>query len=116
MNLPHLAATALPPLVPRDGADGMMVLVIQLVMFAAIFYFLLIRPQRRERQRHQQMLSKLAKGDRVMTNGGILGEVVHATPAELTIRTGENTRIVLDRAHVARKIVESGTSDSAAKT
>lgn len=81
-----------------------MVLMFQLLMIFAIFYFLLIRPQRKERQRHQAMLGKLARGDQVMTNGGILGVIVHATDQALTIKTGENTRIVVDRGHIARKI------------
>lgn len=81
-----------------------MVLMFQLLMIFAIFYFLLIRPQRKERQRHQEMLGKLARGDQVMTNGGILGVIVHATDQALTIKTGENTRIVVDRGHIARKI------------
>ena len=78
-------------------------LIMMLLMFG-VFYFILIRPQRKEKQRHQAMLSKLAKGDRIMTNGGILGQIVHATETELTIRTAENTRIVIDRGHIARKI------------
>ena len=43
------------------------------------------------------MLQKLAKGDNVVTNGGIIGVIVHATEQALTIRTAENTRIVVDR-------------------
>lgn len=82
----------------------MMVLMFQLVMIGAIVYFLLIRPQRKERQRHQEMLQKLARGDRVVTNGGIVGQIVHAGESELTIKTAENTRIVIDRSYVARKI------------
>ena len=98
------AASPRPPLVPREGGNSAMVLMSQLVLIVGIFYFLLIRPQRKERQRHQEMLGKLSRGDQVMTNGGILGVIIHATDRALTIRTGENTRIVVDRGHVARKI------------
>ncbi len=100
-------ASPAPPMVPREGASGMGVFLFQIIFIIAIFYFILIRPQRKERQRHQDMLSKLAKGDRVMTNGGILGQIVHSTDAELTITTAENTRIVIDRGHIARKIEDS---------
>ncbi len=102
-----LVAAPPPPAVPREGADGMTVFLINIVMIVAIVYFLIIRPQRKERQRHQEMLQKLATGDRVMTNGGILGHIVHITDAELTIKTGENTRIVIDRGHIARKMTDS---------
>lgn len=100
-------ALAPPPAVPREGGSGMTVFLIQAILIIAIFYFILFRPQRKERQRHQEMLQKLAKGDRVMTNGGIIGQIVHATEQELTIRTAENTRLVVDRGHVARKFAEA---------
>ena len=105
-----LAAPPPPPAVAGDGSNAMTVLLFQVLMIGAIFYFLLIRPQRKQRQRHEEMLQKLARGDRVMTNGGILGSIVHVTDAELTIRTGENTRIVIDRGHVARKMSDHGAS------
>ena len=82
----------------------MMVFMFQIVMMIGIFYFILIRPQRKERRRHQDMLKTLSKGDRIMTNGGILAVIVHASEQELTVRTGENTRLVVDRGHIARKI------------
>ncbi len=80
------------------------IIVIQIFLFIAIFYFILIRPQRKERQRHRKMLQQLSKGDRVMTNGGIVGRIVHASEQELTITTAERTRLVIDRGHIARKI------------
>lgn len=97
-----------PPLVPREGGNNMTVFLFQIVLMIAIFYFILIRPQQKERKRHQQMLQTLSKGDRVMTNGGIIGVIVHATDTELTIRSGENTRLVVDRGHIARKTEDEG--------
>ncbi len=111
-SIPAVAATLFaaspsPPMVPREGASGMSVVLFQIMLMIFIFYFILIRPQRKERQRHKDMLSKLAKGDRVMTNGGILGQIVHTAETELMIKTAENTRIVIDRGHVARKIEDN---------
>ena len=80
---------------------------VNMVLIGAIVYFLLIRPQRKERQRHQEMLNKLTRGDQVVTNGGIVGQIVHVTESELTIKTGENTRIVVDRGYIARKVTDS---------
>ncbi|MGI9628345.1 MAG: preprotein translocase subunit YajC [Longimicrobiales bacterium] len=90
---------------PREGGNAGAIFFTQLILFGAIFYFILLRPQRKEQQRHREVLKALAKGDRVMTNGGILGTIVHAAEHELTIKTGDNTRIVIDRGHIARKIV-----------
>ena len=100
-----LTAPPPPPLVPREGGGGgTTVFMIQMVAIVAIFYFLLIRPQRKQQKQHREMLKTLTKGDHVVTNGGIIGVIVHAAEQELTIRTAENTRIVVDRGHVGRKI------------
>lgn len=87
---------------PGQGGSPGLVLVIQLVAIFAIFYFLLIRPQRKLQERHRQMLASLKRGDEVMTEGGIIGEVVHVKEDRLTLRTAENTRIVVARQKIAR--------------
>jgi preprotein translocase subunit YajC len=87
-------------------------LIIQLVAIALIFWFLLIRPQRKMQQRHREMIAALSAGDEVMTEGGILGKIVHVAEDRLTIKTGENTRVVVARAKIARVLNgpdESGT-------
>jgi preprotein translocase subunit YajC len=73
-----------------------------MVLIFVIFYFLLIRPQSKERQRHEQMLAGVKKGDEIITNGGIIGTVVHAEENRLTVKTGDNTRITVDRSRLAQ--------------
>lgn len=87
--------------VPREGGNAGTIFFVQMVLIFAIFYFLLIRPQAKEKQRHQQMLARLKKGDEIITNGGIIGKVVHVEEDRLTVRTGENTRLTVDRGRVA---------------
>ena len=87
---------------PREGGSNSMVFLLQMVAIGVIFYFLLIRPQRKEQQRHRQMIEELKKGDEVVTNGGIIGTVVHAQDDRLTIKTGENTRILVQRSRIAQ--------------
>ena len=79
-----------------------MIFLLQMVAIGVIFYFLLIRPQRKEQQRHRTMIEQLKKGDEVVTNGGIIGTVVHTQDDRLTIKTGENTRIVVQRGRIAQ--------------
>ena len=86
---------------PAPGRTGM-VMIIYLVSFGLIAWFLLIRPQRKMAQKHQAMLSAIKKGDEVMTEGGIIGTVVHMADDRLTLRTGENTRVVVARVKIAR--------------
>lgn len=87
---------------PREGGAGGTIFVIQMVLIFAIFYFLLIRPQRQAQKRHQAMLEALKKGDEVVTEGGIIGVVVHIDENRVTIRTGENTRLLVARGKIAR--------------
>ena len=86
---------------------------IMIGVFIAIFWFLLIRPQRKMRQQHEQLIAGLKKGDEVMTDGGIIGSVVHLAEDRLTLRTAENTRIVVARNKVARVMgAETGETKS----
>src|SRR5438876_4678573 len=75
-------------------------LVFQLVAVFAIIYFLILRPQKKQQERHRQLLASLQKGDRVVTSGGILGEVVHLKDDEVTVKSGE-ARLVVVRSNIA---------------
>lgn len=98
-------------MVPRQGGSAGIIFMGQMLLIFAIFYFLLIRPQAKERQRHEQMLKEIKKGDEVVTNGGIIGTVVHAEPDRLTVRTGENTRLTVDRGRVAQVVAPKDAKD-----
>lgn len=87
---------------PGSAGRGGLVLMIYTVAFIAIMWFIILGPQRRMQKKHQQMISELKKGDEIMTEGGILGSVVHLTEDRLTIKTGDNTRITVDRNRVAQ--------------
>ena len=87
---------------PREGGNATYIFLMQMVAIFVIFYFLLIRPQRKEQERQRTMIAEVKKGDEVITAGGIIGTVVHAQEDRLTIKTGENTRIVVERARIAR--------------
>ncbi len=91
---------------PGSAGRGGLVLMIYTVAFIAIMWFIILGPQRRMQKKHQQMISELKKGDEIMTEGGILGSVVHLTEDRLTIKTGDNTRIVVARSKIARVFAE----------
>ncbi len=80
-----------------------MALLIQLVLVVAIFYFLLILPQRREQKRHREMLAALRPGDRIATSGGLIGEIIQLKDDEVTLKSGES-RVVIERVRIARKV------------
>jgi preprotein translocase subunit YajC len=97
------------------GRSSMLPFVIQLVAIMAIFYFLLIRPQRKIAQKHQALLASLAKNDEVVTEGGIIGTVIHIEEDRITLKTAESTRIVVLRAKIARVLTDkTGTTGATA--
>ncbi len=66
-----------------------------LIVIFVIFYFLLIRPQSKKAKEHKQMVGALAKGDEVVTNGGILGKIVKVGDnfIELEVADGMNVKV-----------------------
>ena len=108
---------------PARGTNPMLPLLIQMGAIFAIFYFLMIRPQQKQRRQHEDRLRNLRKGDSVVTAGGLVGEVVHIKEAggedakksmedHVTIKTGES-RVVVERGRIAR-VAGSATSGAAA--
>ncbi|HEX7052085.1 MAG TPA: preprotein translocase subunit YajC [Longimicrobiales bacterium] len=88
-------------LAAQRGGGGGLVLLIELAVIVAIFYFLLVRPQRKLQQQHREMLAALKRGDQIVTEGGIIGEVVHLTEDRVTIKSGES-RFIVARPKIAR--------------
>lgn len=68
-----------------------------------IFYFLLIRPQRKQQKSHDEMVQSLSRGDEVVTIGGIIGKIVHLTDDRMTIKTADETRLEVERSKIGRK-------------
>jgi preprotein translocase subunit YajC len=79
---------------------------VPIVLLFVIFYFLLIRPQQKQQKEHKAMLQTLGKGDRVVTNGGIHGQIVEAKEDLLTVAITDSVKVKVDRSAVARKISE----------
>jgi len=84
------------------GGSPAWIWIFQIVAIIAIFYFLLIRPQKKERERHEEMIRSITKG---------VGKVVHATEDRLTIKSAENTRLVIQRGRVAQRIDPEATAE-----
>ena len=75
-----------------SGFDPMSLL--PLVLIFIIFYFFLIRPQQKKARQHQQMITDLRRGDRVVTTGGMLGVIVKIIDdQEVQLEIAENVRV-----------------------
>ena len=104
----------------QSGTGGLSMLVLQMGAIALVFYFLILRPSGQARKRHAELLTKLKKGDEVMTTGGIIGrvkdikEVDNGTAKEfrVTVESGTAT-VIVERSRIVR-VGESATSSAPA--
>jgi len=72
-----------------------------MVLMVVIFYFLLIRPQQKKAKEHRTLLDNLKRGDRVITNGGIIGEITALSDQVVTIEVADKVRLDVGRPYIA---------------
>jgi preprotein translocase subunit YajC len=94
------------------GGGGVGPNIIILVVFVVVFYFLLIRPQQKRMKDQQALLSRLASGDEVVTNGGILGRITEVNDTFLTLEVADGVRIKVQKSQIAA-LMPKGTLKSA---
>jgi preprotein translocase subunit YajC len=82
-----------------------------LIILFAVFYFLLIRPQSKRAKEHKNMVANLAKGDEVVTNGGILGTITDLDDNYATLKIADNVEIKVQRPSIST-LVPKGTIKS----
>lgn len=68
-----------------------------ILLMLGVFYFLLVRPQQKQEQRRQESLRRLAKGDTIITSGGLIGEIYAVKEHEFTIELGDKVRVRVAR-------------------
>lgn len=96
----------------QDAApQGGLMSFLPLIVIFAVFYFMLIRPQMKRSKEHRQLVSQLAKGDEVVTNGGLLGRITDVSETFITLEVAENVKIKLQRQAVA-SVMPKGTIKS----
>jgi preprotein translocase subunit YajC len=93
-----------------SGSSGLAVL-LPLLLMGVIFYFLLIRPQRRQRQAHQRLVDSVDVGDEVVTIGGVYGTVRALDDESLTLEVAPNVEVRFARGAIARKLVYDEAAD-----
>jgi preprotein translocase subunit YajC len=108
-------------LIQGSSGGGLSILILQMAGIGLVFYFLILRPSGQARKRHAELLSKLKKGDEVMTSGGLIGKVRDIKEVEseagkevrVTVESG-TASVVVERSRIVR--VGASTGPSAASS
>jgi preprotein translocase subunit YajC len=92
------------PATPPPMMDVLARMVPMFIIVFGIFYFLVIRPQKQELQDQSKLLEGLKKGDRVVTSGGIIGQVVGVEEQIVILGLEQNARMKVEKRSIARKL------------
>ena len=83
---------------------GAMSMPIMMLLMFGVFYLLIIRPQARKQKEHQEMLSKLGKGERIVTRGGIIGTITGTQGDDVVVlEIQEKVRVQVPRSYIENK-------------
>lgn len=95
-----------------DGLGGLL----PLVLIFVVFYFLLIRPQQKKAKEHREVLANLRRGDRIVTNGGLLGTITRVpNDTELMVEIADGVKVRVLRGMVAESLSKSDPARAKSK-
>ncbi len=93
------------------GAGGGLMSFLPIILMFVVLYFLMIRPQMKRQKEQKAMIDALAKGDEVVTAGGLVGKLTKVGDVYVTLEVAEGTEIVLQKASVTM-LLPKGTVKS----
>jgi preprotein translocase subunit YajC len=97
------------PLYAAEAAQqqpGIIASLMPLLILFAIFYFLVILPQKKQAKQHKEMVDSLKKGDKIVTAGGIIAEVVKNEEDFIKAKINDNVEVKITKDAIARKLDE----------
>lgn len=95
--------------------DGGLLGMLPLLLIFVLFYFMLIRPQTKRAKEHKNMVEALAKGDEIVTNGGLLGRITDVSDSFISVQIAEGVEVKVQKQSVST-LVPKGTMKGSTKT
>ncbi|NQU12459.1 preprotein translocase subunit YajC [bacterium] len=106
-----LAMAPSPPAGQETNPTGQMLQMLGMfAILGVMFYFLLIRPQQKQRKEHAALLKNLKSGDRVLSSGGIFGIVTNVKEKTLMVKIADNVKVEMTKSAVSTVIPRGGES------
>jgi len=87
-----------------QGGGNVLTSLLPLIVLFGIFYFLVIRPQQKQAKAHKEMIASLKKGDKIITNGGLICEVVKPEEDFIKVKLNDETIVKVNREFIAKKV------------
>ncbi|OGL39583.1 MAG: preprotein translocase subunit YajC [Candidatus Schekmanbacteria bacterium GWA2_38_11] len=100
-------AYAMAPASQQQNPGSNYAFIIMMLVIFGLFYLLMLRPQQKEQKKHKEMLSNIARGDKVLTKGGIYGIVVQTKDDILVVKIADNVKVEVARSAIATVIKET---------
>lgn len=75
-----------------------------LILIFFVFYFLLIRPQKKQAMKQKEMINGMKKGDKIVTSGGMHGKITALKGKQIEVEIAANTRVILNKQAVSQII------------
>ncbi len=85
------------------------------VLMIVVMYFVLIRPQQKKMKEHDKLLSKLEKGDKISTTGGLIATIITIQDAKVTIRSGDS-KLEIKKSNISEVLERSSSSTPTSPT
>lgn len=84
----------------QGGVMGFLTGMTPILLCFAVFWFIIIRPEQKQRKKRAQMLAEMKKGDKVLTTGGMYGQIVQIQDDVVTLQVAEGTRLRFTRSAI----------------
>jgi preprotein translocase subunit YajC len=89
-----------------ESQGNLLTSLLPLIVLFGIFYFLIIRPQQKQAKEHKAMVESLKKGDKLISAGGLVCEVIKPEEDFIKVKLNDDTIVKLSREHISRKLDE----------
>jgi len=96
---------------PAEAQQDPLMSFLPLILIFVVFYFLLIRPQTKRAKEHKKMVAELAKGDEIVTNGGLLGRITQVGENFVQVKVADNVEVKIQKQAVANLMPKGASKE-----
>ena len=108
----EILAMGTPPGTEQDPRAGMLNMIVMFAVLGVMFYFLLIRPQQKQRKEQENLLKNIKSGDRVLLSSGIYGIITNVKEKSFMVKIADNVKVEVAKSGVGTVVQKSDDGGS----